>query len=81
MSVSTINIIADRVSVATKESPIAIFKVACTKADHKFDAVFGSTVATQLRIDGGNPAFVGLFTRDISKKELTHKLISIANAA
>jgi hypothetical protein len=60
MSISNIKTILDRISVATDESPIVVFKSLGQKGI-ELDAVFGSTFATSESIKNNERIFVGSY--------------------
>jgi hypothetical protein len=70
MTVQTVEMIKDRISIATEESPVAVFSI-YEQGFKKLDAVFASTVQTQKRIKMSCSDLVGVFHQDsenISKK-------------
>jgi len=72
MSLATTEIIMGRIKVATRESPISVFKA--HGEIERLDCVFGSTAATQHRIKYGSGNYVGSFTREDCKKEVLRTL-------
>ena len=60
MSLAPISVIMTRIKAATPESPIAVFKPVIRDYG-QLDAMFGSTVRTQERVESGDPLFVGYF--------------------
>lgn len=69
MAATNINTILQRVSVATPESPIAVFRIG-----NNLHSTFGSTVRTQEWIIAGKPELIGLFHRGIPIKTITMML-------
>ena len=57
MAISKVSLIMDRISSATKRSPIAVFKT----DDGKLSAVFAATVETQKLIDRGDSKLIGIY--------------------
>ena len=60
MSISNIDLILTRIEIATKESPIAVFKVPPNHMGNTLDAVFGATIDAKDQISQ-DKAFIGLF--------------------
>ena len=59
MSTSTVGTIMSRIRLATKESPIAVFKLG-----NQLSAKFAATAQTVHRINTGDPDLIGVYTRD-----------------
>lgn len=57
MTVMSTDLILERVKVAEKESPIAVFQ----DENGDLDAVFAATIGTQERIKNDDPDLVGVF--------------------
>jgi len=77
MSVSSINVIMERIACATPESPIAVFKLNNPCIGTLLDAVFGNTTMTKVRIAAKDPGFVGLFHGGMDKREVRSQLKKI----
>jgi len=58
MSISTINVISERIKTANEVSPIAVFE---TDKKDLFNAVFAKTVLTEKKIDMGDSGLIGVF--------------------
>ena len=76
MSVSSIQVIMDRIASATETSPIAVFKV--PEKCGKLEAVFGATVMTQKKITEGDPDLVGVFHKGMDRFSVKSQLASVA---
>lgn len=59
MSIATFKNLKSRLMVASKESPLAVFKV--PGSAFVFNVVFASTIVTQKSIKEGDPDFIGTF--------------------
>ena len=78
---ASINDIISRISIASKQSPIAIFyKPGTLKSFYNqrtnLVAVFAKTFETNLLIEKGDKAFVGTFDRTMSDIDITDQLES-----
>ena len=71
MSLSTLDIIIDRIKLATEESPIVVFKQPMEK---NLNAVFADTVFTKRWIKYKEFFFVGNFHRNMELDEVKRQL-------
>ena len=80
MSTATINVIMDRISMATKASPIVVFTVMGEHFEASLDAVF-LTVQTKVRIKNRYSCFVGSFCASDNQSEVRAKLSEVLRNA
>lgn len=73
MSVSSVKIILDRISVASTSSPIAVFVVP-NGGKYGLDAVFADTYETQRRTKTHSSGYIGSFTKFGNEREIELKL-------
>jgi len=73
---SSIKEIMGRIEVATKESPIAVFRKVSIISPNNLVAVFGDTVTTRKLIT--KKSFIGMFNSTMSTKR-TYEQLVIAN--
>ena len=74
MSVSSIETILERTTVATPESPLAVFRVGSAGA--KLDCIFGATLSAKERIKDSK-SFIMLIHRDMDKQGVKKILVSV----
>ena len=70
MTQSTLDLIMDRISVATNESPIAVFKV-----NGKLDALFASTAETKQLLSTKPSNLVGVFYNTMNPLTVKNKCL------
>jgi len=68
---SSVDVIIERIKVATVKSPIAVFVDPVKKT---LVSCFGSTVITKARIKRNDPTFVGTFHRHMNMNQVRHYL-------
>ncbi len=74
MSITNLQHTMLRIDGATPDSRIAVFK--CDKPGH-LNTVFGDTVTTQKLIKSKDPAFVGIYHRQMDMSAIESKLRNI----
>lgn len=83
MSISTIEVILDRVAGALEYSPIAIFSTQATAETARFEALFANTIMTKQRIKNDESSLVGIYDlsvrRDYLRWKLRDKALHLAN--
>ena len=65
MTISTISMIKDRIKVATKESPIAVYAFNSVTGRY-LDSKFAAILPVQSDIEKNHPALVGVYDRSMS---------------
>ena len=67
MTISTIDIIIDRISTATSASPIAVFRHTDKSRKAQLVVCFANTVGTQKQIQRDDSLLVGIFDKSLSR--------------
>lgn len=75
MSISTVNVIMGRVSVATPDSPIAVF----IEPSGDLNACFGATIRTKKQIADKHPGLVGVFHNEMKPTVVKSKILNAIN--
>ena len=78
MSISSISVAVDRISVATPESPIAVFKVKSRSISDNtlFDVVFAAVTHNRKRIAASTDDLVGIFDGSQPRADVASQLHS-----
>lgn len=73
MGYLTLRLTMERIGVATKTSPIAVFR--CSKPEH-LRSVFAATAETRrvLNVAGGDPSLIGVFHRNMNTTRVENLL-------
>mgnify|MGYP006970117917 CR=1 FL=1 len=77
MSVSSVKSVMSRISTATIESPIAVFKI--KYEDGVLESVFAATLACQKKINLAGSDYVGTFSRADDLEDINRRLRVAAN--
>lgn len=71
MSDMKLHQVMGRIEIATKESPIAVFR---SEFPEKLNAVFGATVRTKNLIEAKDKDFIGIFDKTMDLYKIEKKL-------
>lgn len=74
MTLATIDVILDRISIATSASPIAVFQHTDKSRKSQLVVCFANTVKTRNLIRTQEDTLVGIYDKSLSRDWTLHKL-------